>query len=318
MDYFWIVTVFHVQMRSNEVDLLRNSAMEEFSSIGIEEFSLSEAEVDSILGERSYSGGDLPQEVLDEVELNVASLPASLRFFFDDKKKASEFFEYVRREVLCEVQLEEALQEDWNAEWKKHYSPIKVNTQIEILPSWHQKEISSETKQISIYPGMGFGTGSHETTFLCLKLFTENLTFSDLDNVLDFGSVSGILGLSSMLFNGDTRVDFFDIDPEANKNCYQNAELNDLAERSFRLLLPEFRHLILPKYDLIFASILENILISESEYLVERMNRESYLILSGLLNHQVLGIVDLYSSKGLKLVKDTRKGDWGALLFKKE
>jgi ribosomal protein L11 methyltransferase len=219
---------------------------------------------------------------------------------------------------LCEVQLEEALQEDWNAEWKKHYSPIKVNSQIEVLPSWHQKEISSIAKQISIYPGMGFGTGSHETTFLCLKLFTENCNFSDLGNVLDFGSGSGILGLSSMLFNENHRVDFYDIDPEANKNCYQNAELNHLSERSFRLLLPEYRQLILPKYDLIFANILENILISESAYLIDRMNTGSCLILSGLLNHQVQGIIDLYSSKGLKLMKDVRKGDWGALLLKKE
>src|SRR5690606_10010880 len=130
--------------------------------------------------------------------------------------------------------IEECPQEDWNAEWKKHYSPIKVNELLEVIPSWKDDYVSTTSQKIFINPGMGFGTGSHETTFLCLKLFTEELLSNNIETVLDFGCGSGILGLSTFLFFPEARVDFYDIDLEANKNCFDNAEINKLASKSFR------------------------------------------------------------------------------------
>jgi ribosomal protein L11 methyltransferase len=164
---------------------------------------------------------------------------------------------------------------------------------------------------------MGFGTGSHETTYLCLKLFTENVMNSPIASVLDFGSGSGILGLSVFKFYLDSKVDFYDIDPEANKNCYQNAEINQLQDRSFRLILPDFRERLLNGYDLIFANILEGILIEEKNNLVSLLNNNGFLILSGLLNHQAKNIIEAYSKSGVKLINQLEKGDWTALLFKK-
>lgn len=317
MDQFWVVTLFHFQPSEEDRLSLETLAVEDFSAMGIEEFSLSEEEVDSILGERSYSGGDLPQEVLDEVEGKVLSGPVNLRVFFSDENSATSFQALVSKNFLCEAQVEKHQSQDWNAEWKKHYRPIKVNEFIEILPSWEKDQISTTREKIFIYPGMGFGTGSHETTFLCLKLFTEHLLNSDLKDCLDFGSGSGILGLSVFKFFPDAKVDFYDIDPEANKNCYQNAEINGLQNNAFRLLLPEVRHKLLKEYDLVFANILENILIHEANNLIEMTRQNGHLILSGLLKHQATGIIELYSSKGLKLIKHEEKGDWSAILFQK-
>lgn len=296
---------------------LQSHAVNEFGTIGIEEFSLDEPEVDELLGERSYSGGDLPQEVIDEVEMRVLKRPANYRFFFDDKNNAQNFLSFVKTECLCESQLEEKESSDWNAEWKKHYAPIKVNDSLEIVPSWVDDYKSDSKEQIKIYPGMGFGTGSHETTFLCLKLFTENILGSTLNNALDFGSGSGILGLSVFKFYPDAKVDFYDIDPEANKNCYQNAEINNLEDKSFRLLLPEVRGKLLPEYDVVFANILESILAEEQKALVAYTKPGGSLILSGLLKHQAAGIADLYSAAGLTLIQHLEKGDWAALHFKK-
>jgi ribosomal protein L11 methyltransferase len=318
MDYFWVVTVFHLQLASDALEDLEFRALHEHGATGIEEFSLSEAEVDAILGERSYSGGDLPIEVLDEVEKNLSNKPGNFRFFFDDEPQAQAFQKYCQTEILCESQLEKCPQEDWNSEWKKHYTPIRVNDLLTILPSWHKREDSLSTHQIYIYPGMGFGTGSHETTFLCLKLFTEKIINLNISKVLDFGSGSGILGLASLLFFPEAQVDFYDIDPEANKNCYQNAQLNGLTDRSFRLLLPEVRERLLPQYDLVFANILENILMMEKISLINHVKPGGYLVLSGLLKHQLGGIILAYSKSGVTLITREEKGDWGALLFKRE
>lgn len=315
METFWVVTLFHLQPTSSQWDDIQALALGECDALGIEEFSLSETEVDEILGERSYSGGDLPLSVLEEVEEVVQKRPVTYRFFFDAEENAKNFLGKVRKLALCEVQMVKQKAADWNAEWKKHYSPIEVNSKLTIVPSWQTDYKAQSEKQLLINPGMGFGTGSHETTFLCLKLFTELIVGNKIESVLDFGSGSGILGLATFLFYPDARVDFYDIDPEANKNCYQNAGINHLENKAFRLLLPEVRAKLNAGYDIVFANILENILQQEESYLTKVSNR--YLILSGLLKHQATGIVELYSKK-MKLIKQENKGDWSALLFEKE
>ena len=316
MDKFWVVTLFHFQPTDNERTNLEGIAVNECSSLGIEEFSLSEAEVDAILGERAYSGGDIPELVLDEVESTVLGRPANYRFFFGTADDAQKFKIHCQKQVLAEVQVEEHESQDWNAEWKKHYAPILVNDSFEIIPSW-MTDYKSKTKQnIYIYPGMGFGTGSHETTFLCLKLLTEEVNFS-LNSVLDFGSGSGILGLATFKLYPEAQVDFYDIDPEANKNCYQNAEINKLEKYAFRLLLPEVREKLKPQYDLVFANILESILMLEKDYLVNATRPNGGLILSGLLRPQVSGIIQAYTAKGMTLKRQLEKGDWAALYFTK-
>jgi len=317
MNKFWIVTLFQTNASLEIREKINHIALENFSALGIEEFAMDEAEVDELLGERSYSGGDLPESVLGEVEEHVFQKPSSVRFFFEKQEDAREFVKILNSEILAEIQIEERDGEDWNAEWKKHYSPIKVNAELEIIPSWMTEYKSNSNQTISIYPGMGFGTGSHETTFLCLKLFTEH-KLQALDQVLDFGSGSGILGLSVFKFFPKAQVDFYDIDPEANKNCYQNAELNNLEEYSFRLLLPEFRHKLLPTYDLVFANILENVLTLEKDFLSSVLRPGGLLILSGLLQHQAEGIIQKYSSETLELVQRLNKGDWTAILFRRK
>jgi ribosomal protein L11 methyltransferase len=318
MDNFWVVTLFHLQPSREQWVKIETEAMGHFESHGIEEFSLTEAEVDELLGDRSYSGGDLPIEVIDEVDRRVLAKPTNYRFFFGDVEKAKGFEAFARTHVLSEVQTTEHKTEDWNAEWKKHYSPILVNEHLEIIPSWETEYQTAAKEKIMIYPGQGFGTGSHETTFLCLKLFTEELLSMDIKTVLDFGSGSGILGLATFKFFPEAKVDFFDIDIEANKNCYQNAEINNLTDKKFRLLLPEVKTQIHEKYDLIYANILESILMEEKNFLLSRLAVGSNLILSGLLRHQMNNIVKLYSVSNMKLVRKVEKGDWGALLFRKE
>jgi ribosomal protein L11 methyltransferase len=314
MDKFWIVTLFHFQPTENERINLEGTAVDQCNSLGIEEFSLSEAEVDAILGERAYSGGDIPETVIDEVENTVLGRPANYRFFFSNADEAVKFKIHCHNQVLAEVQIEECESQDWNAEWKKHYAPIRVNDSFEIIPSWMTDYKSKTKKNIYIYPGVGFGTGSHETTFLCLKLLTEELDFP-LKSVLDFGSGSGILGLATFKFYPEAQVDFYDIDPEANKNCYQNAEINKLEKFAFRLLLPEVREELKKQYDLVFANILESILMQEKDFLIDTTRANGALILSGLLKPQVPGIILAYTSQGMTLKRQLEKGDWAALYF---
>jgi ribosomal protein L11 methyltransferase len=316
MDNFWVLTLFQLHISREELDKLILAGMGEFSSSGAEEFSLNEPEVDALLGERSYSGGDLPLEVIGEVESFMEGGPQTVRFFFEEENQARAFQEVVDKNYLGENQLEKKQSADWNSEWKKHYSPIIVSGKLQVIPSW-MKDSSDVKGKLFINPGMGFGTGSHETTFLCLKLLTEELHPENLNRVLDFGSGSGILGLAVFLFHPSAEIDFYDIDPEANKNAYENARINNFAELRFRLLLPEFREKLKESYDLIFANILQNVLLAERDYLLKTVKPKGHLILSGLLNHQVEEVLNSYKNEA-KLIKHLQRGDWSALLLEKK
>lgn len=317
MNDFWVVTLFHLQSSVQQRAELVSLALENLNALGAEEFSLNEPEVDALLGERSYSGGDLPEEILDEVEEKVLNRPGTFRYFFEDEESANSFYQHVKEHYLCEAQLERQPAQDWNAEWKKHYSAIEVNDELTILPSWEIGKQHKGRYSVAIHPGMGFGTGSHETTFLCLKLFTEHLLHKNIRGVLDFGSGSGILGLAALKFFPELKVDFYDIDPEANKNCYENAKLNGLENCAFRLLLPEYRDKLLSSYDVVFANILENILLLERDQLVSMTAPGGSLILSGILTHQAPAVIQAYSPH-LELIQRLDKGDWSALLFQRK
>lgn len=310
------MTLYNLQLDLDGMEELQGQAIHEFGAQGIEEYSLEESEVDAILGDRSYSGGDLPDELIEEVDLLMKSKPQHLRFYFEETQEADalNFYNYGKDKILCESDFQKADTQDWNAEWKKHYKAIPVHAELCIVPAW-EKTASSAEKDLFINPGMGFGTGSHETTFLCLKLFMEELPA--FTNILDFGSGSGILGLAALKRNKKALVDFYDIDLEANKNCYHNAQINELDQLSFRLLLPTHRELIKGPYELIFANILQPILHLECLNLKELLPLQGKIILSGLLKHQVPETQELYEKSGYKTLKVEIKGDWGAILMEK-
>lgn len=319
MEKYYIVAIENKLTASFE-ELIKEKAYLDFKCTGVEEFNLEESTVDEILGERSYSGGDIPTNVIDEVESvmknqieNEMSSKARLKFYFNQKEDAQGFQESLKKDWQQNSFLKEFVNQDWNEEWRKHYQKIEIDEDFKIIPSW---EINDKNERdLLIYPGMGFGTGNHETTFLCLKLFKKYVSKTQL--CLDFGCGSGILGLATYLFNEKNSVDFFDIDESAIENTKQNIELNGFLERDFNLLLPKNENAILKKYDLIFANILQNVLLEKAEYLATNLLPNASLIISGLLVGQEDVVVEKlknYNPK-LKVLEMSRKNDWIAVIL---
>lgn len=318
MSYFTVTAFNLTDQAAGEV--LQATAMDEFGCLGIEEFSLDEAAVDDLLGTRSYSGGDLPLEVIDEVDRAMHAGQFHYKFFFrgTESEAAQAFLQLLKTRFLCEAQLEESGDEDWNAEWKKHYVPIAIPGGLTVLPEWERSKPAPAGPAIYIHPGMGFGTGSHETTFLCLEAMLRVLPgLPERTTVLDYGSGSGILGLAALLYRPASRAVMVDIDPEAHRNCQQNMEINHIAAERVDLLLLDARPTA-TQYPLVFANILQNILHDERDYLVARTEPQGHLILSGLLKSQLAETRDLYLATGhLELVSEAVKADWGCLLLRK-
>ncbi|MDD0854649.1 50S ribosomal protein L11 methyltransferase [Halobacteriovorax sp. GB3] len=300
---------------------IKSLAITEFSCDGIEDFSLDEPTVDSILGERAYSGGDVPESVIDEVSerANAQTNDYKVKFYFftdNCEENAKDFYEAVKEVEGLSVEMAQEEYSDWNDEWRKHYRPIEVSSRMTVIPEWFKEEGYKENDNaVYIYPGMGFGTGEHETTFLCLK-HLDNIRdeLPEEGTCLDFGCGSGILGIGTIKMK-NMLVEFCDIDPAALDNCVQNLELNLVESRlnGHRLVI---RNRFTPKkYDIVFANILEHVLKTEKEVLLDSLKPGSFLILSGILNEQVDGILEEYSS--LENISVLSKGDWSAILMKK-
>lgn len=291
-------------------------AMDSLGCTGVEDFSIDEALVDEILGEKSYSGGDIPEKEILNVEKVVQTDSSLKKYHFNSQQECVEFQKFLEKNEITTSHIIEKEVKDWNEEWKKNFSTIEVSASLKIVPAW-EKEESSKSGELYIYPGMGFGTGSHETTYLCLK-FLENIKDREIKNCMDFGCGSGILGLALHLERNISDVVLFDIDPQALTNTDQNIELNAFDPSSFKAVLPEeYKTYVGKKYDLVFANILLQTLISEASDIQSHLEDGSILILSGLLKGQEEEVLEYYNRTcpNLNLIEVAGKGDWIAILM---
>lgn len=311
-----VITLFLKDITSK--DEISNLAISQFHADGVEEYSLEEKNVDDILGDRAYSGGDIPESVIDEVNLKSGDYDNALKIFFYTEnylEKAANFVSMIFNNINDYNLIEEELEwKDWNDEWRNHFKTIIVSDELSVVPSWELENIKEN--ELYLYPGQGFGTGGHETTFLCLQAFEKYSSgFVQNAECLDFGCGSGILGIAAIKKLA-MNVDFCDIDPEALNNCLQNLEINfpGVNLEGSSLVIRE-RFQLSKKYNLVFANILENILILEKEIITSSVENDGILILSGILNNQVENIKQHYSS--FNLVDVTSKGDWSCIILRK-
>ncbi len=283
--------------------------IENYKALGIEEMSLEEAEVDEILGEESFCGGDLPIELIEKLEMAQSQMGKKIFFNdFVDAKKAMIFLNQLDPEA--QIKLESREQEDWQENWRLYYKKVELlDGKIVILPEWDKEQPETDLL-IRINPGQGFGTGTHETTQLCLEWLLDR----DFKKVLDFGCGSGILGIGAQKLDSSVTCDYYDIDANALENCLDNIGLNGITD-NFKIYQPDEKiKLNFNSYDLVFANILAPVLIEESKLL--KSLKAPTLILSGLLEDQVTTVMsaytDEYEVEGIKT-----RNQWVSLLLKR-
>ncbi|HLE11973.1 MAG: hypothetical protein A2504_06310 [Bdellovibrionales bacterium RIFOXYD12_FULL_39_22] len=296
---------------------LTELAMQKFGCNGVEEFSLDEVSIDNIIGADAYAKDVLPANVVERIVESEKYNSSAVKFFFygtDCEHNVEKFRKYLLQKNFFFQEIS-TLSSDWNAEWKKHYSPIKISDTLFIIPEWEKSNYPS-SGHIFINPGQGFGTGNHETTHLCLQLLDE-LFLPKNPMVLDFGCGSGILGIAAIKLKA-ALVDFCDIDRQALDNCKENIALNfELSTLSGSSIVIRPRLNLGKKYTLVFANLLYPIIREEQKILASFVAGGGYLMLSGILNEQVDDTLALFSTSDFKLITHRKRQDWSALLLQK-
>ncbi len=171
---------------------------------------------------------------------------------------------------------------DWSQEWKQHFQPLKCGDRLWICPSWIAPP-DLNAVNLSLDPGLAFGTGSHPTTHLCLRWLDQQ----DLKGkiVIDYGCGSGILGIAALLL-GAKQVIAVDNDPQALLASRDNAQRNNIATSRLSTYLPDDVPATICA-DVMVANILASPLISLAPKLCAMTKPKGLLCLAGLLENQI-------------------------------
>lgn len=204
---------------------------------------------------------------------------------------------------------------DWINNWKAHFHAFYVDD-ILIKPTWVEKPADShEAMMIEIDPGTAFGTGSHETTKLCITAIRKWMKPGD--TVLDVGTGSGILSIAALKC-GAKYAFGTDIDPLAVETAAENAALNGISEQDFTAVLgdiisnPETQALAgSEKYDLVVANILADIIIPLQKEVTRHMKKGGLLVVSGIINLKEEAVRKaLTENPELEIIDETKLGEW--------
>ncbi|MFT5575504.1 MAG: ribosomal protein L11 methyltransferase [Bermanella sp.] len=194
---------------------------------------------------------------------------------------------------------------DWEREWMTHYQPIQCGQRLWICPSWREP-VDMQAVNLKLDPGLAFGTGTHPTTFLCLRwLDSQNLNVA---HVVDYGCGSGILGIAALLL-GASRVTAVDNDPQALAATRDNLQRNELRDERLHCYLPGAA----PEpstdcADIVVANILAGPLIELAPRLASYLKPDGRIALSGILAEQAAAIIERYQTWFNKLKIDEKDG----------
>lgn len=204
----------------------------------------------------------------------------------------------------------------WAEKWKEHFKPQRIGRRITVRPSWEPYRAGPDEVVLTVDPGQAFGTGTHETTRMCLRLI-ERLFGSGKPpaRVLDFGTGTGILGIAAARL-GAERTLGTDIDPKAVETANENARINGVADRFRAENTPLLS--IRERFDLIVANILAEILVDLKREIAALCDPGGRLILSGILSEKEDWVAKEYAAERFSVESRTREGQWVALLLRRK
>ena len=247
-------------------------------------------------------------------EPNVEETPLwkeiKLSALFDKKISYQEISHELQLISYTDLRISEIKEINWVEKYQKDFKPFKIGKNLSVVPSWSDANYAESTHLIKIDPGVAFGTGTHETTKLCLE-FIEKNNFKNL-TVCDYGCGSGILGIALAIL-GARRVYCYDHDPQAIKSTITNA-MNNKVDK----IIQENTDLTLlnSKLDFIIANIFLHSLVELKETFRGLLSCDGILVVSGVLEKDSRELIEKFSDTFL-LLELFQKGEWCLFKFKK-
>ena len=264
----------------------------------------------------------LAEEAYKDLEL-ISSTEGTLKVFLTQNADVESFLKE-QREILksrgfseealgsWEFSLVEKEDQDWSKKWKEKWDVTHVSDKITVVPDWIQySPKSSDEVIITLEPGCAFGTGTHSTTQLCMKMIEKYMPCGV--RVADIGTGSGILAICAAKF-GASYVYGCDNDDTVIEVARENAAKN-AVKCNFELNTADK---IPQKFDFVLANILHNVLAEIMPDLKNIMNSDALLVLSGILDEKKQVVLDSIKKCDLILVEEVHLNQWTAFVVRKK
>ena len=288
-------------------------------------------EIEDIVSDICFSNFDCEGVVLAEETYKdlvmTATTKGTLRVFLTDLNCNPVELLKTERELLkergfsdeelgsWEITVDEKENQDWSKKWKEKWTVTHVTDKIAVVPSWLTYEPKEGEIAITLDPGCAFGTGTHQTTQLCMKAIEKYLKKGD--KVADIGTGSGILSICAIKFGASSAYGC-DIDDTVIDVCRENAKINGIdvdypqgegnpAPVKFELNTADK---ITEKFDFVCANILHNVLAEIMGDLKNIMKDNAKMSLSGILDEKKPIVLEAIEREGLKIIDTISQDQW--------
>jgi ribosomal protein L11 methyltransferase len=253
---------------------------------------------------------DYDWDYIDESLMELEHVRTSVTFYLEATKSGSEILEQLQDQFGSDLVWKAVEDSDWKDNWKEYFKPAKITERIVIKPTWEAYEKTGDELVIEIDPGMAFGTGTHPTTSLCVKLLERYLE-PEKDTVLDVGCGSGILSIASALL-GAKAVLAVDIDPVAVGVSKENVELNGLSSK-IRVMEGDLTKGLREKADVVVANLMADLVMMLSKDVASHLKGKSIYISSGILIEKQEEVVAAIEECGFRILDILEEGEWCAI-----
>ena len=242
---------------------------------------------------------------------NYENMSFKISNLIEKQKEALKMRGFYEKELgSWDFSLEEKENQDWSQKWKEKWNVTHVTEKITVVPSWIEYSPKPDEIIITLDPGCAFGTGTHQTTQLCMKALEKYM--NPQDKVADIGTGSGILAILAMKL-GASEAYGCDIDDTVIEVCYKNAKVNNV-ECKFELNTADKLN---NEYDFICANILHNVLAEIMPDLKKLMKDNAKLALSGILDEKQDVVLDAIKDNGLKIIDTISQDQWVSFVVTK-
>lgn len=219
-----------------------------------------------------------------------------------------------REDIIYTIDFYEYDEEDYQNSWKKYLFPEKVSEKFVVKPTWREYTPEADELIIELDPGRAFGTGSHPTTSLCLKLMEENI--SEGDSVIDVGTGSGILMIAADRL-GASEIYGTDIDELAVESAKENLELNNISEDKAKVYKGDLISVVEnKKFDIVVANILADVLLILLHDISKVVKPNGKIIFSGIIVDKCELLRREVESLGFTVEEIKADKEWRAMLIK--
>lgn len=261
-------------------------------------------------GEWDYIEERLLPDDTSEVKIKgylpfISDIQCKLQYI---RSAVSRLGEYGLDKGAGDVTVREVHEQDWANAWKKYYKPLKIGKHIVIKPTWEDYNGLPGDIVIDLDPGMAFGTGTHETTMMCIELLEEYIRENSI--VFDIGCGSGILSIVSSKL-GASKIIGVDIDEVAVKVSNDNVKISNA--NNVEIIHGNLLDVITGKADIIVANIIADAIIGLAGKLHQVLAPGGVFIASGIIRERSTDVTEALIQNGFTLLKVDEMGEWVAI-----